>query len=135
MFVHREMHCSYSVDSFPLHTLSTELTCLKFHLDVQEEQLKAGMPASDPNFGVEDASRHGVLSLLEGTGTEETVVSKSYPTVKPATWVKFYAQVAEALAGRGEMPVRPEDAVGLIKLLETVRRSSQVRRTLRFSPE
>lgn len=87
------------------------------------------MKATDTGFGVEGWDKHGVLSVIEGG----KILSGQCSTAKPATWTAYYEQVAKALAGEGEMPVKPEEAVGLIKLIELVRQSSKERRTLKYA--
>ena len=50
--------------------------------------------------------------------------------VKPVTYRAFYGQFAEALAGQGEVPVKPETPRDVIRLIELARLSSKERRTL-----
>ena len=85
------------------------------------------MKPSDAGFGVESEDRYGTLSLVAEDGS---MSSKPYPTVKPTTWSAYYEQMAKAMAGEGEVPVKPEDGARLIRLVELVRQSSKEGRTL-----
>jgi len=49
---------------------------------------------------------------------------------EPLTYSTFYSGFAKALAGRGEVPVKPESASAVIRLIELARRSSEQERTL-----
>lgn len=42
----------------------------------------------------------------------------------------FYREFAKALLGEGEVPVKPEDASAVIRLIELARKSSREGRTL-----
>ncbi len=50
--------------------------------------------------------------------------------IKPVTYRAFYDQFAGALAGQGEVPVKPETPRDVIRLIELARLSSKARRTL-----
>ncbi|KAH0533787.1 hypothetical protein FGG08_007564 [Glutinoglossum americanum] len=107
----------------------TEGTLRKYHLDPQEDQLKAGKRPGDPGFGVEPPDRYGTLTTLSPTTNLPT--RTTYPTISPpATYTEFYRLFAKALAGEGEVPVRPEEARDVICLVELARESSRVGRTL-----
>jgi predicted dehydrogenase len=81
----------------------------RFGLDPQEAQLDGGMVPSDPGYGVEPPDRWG--SLVRGD--ERTPV----PTERGA-YPRHYEEVAAAIRGEGPPPVSPEDAIGLLEILE-----------------
>ncbi|KAI5290984.1 hypothetical protein KEM54_006811 [Ascosphaera aggregata] len=98
-----------------------------FHLDVQEEQLRAGMSPSDPAYGVEPEDRHGVLTHFK----DGKITGSVYPTINPPPkFTTFYAGIAKALAGEAEVPVKAEDASAVIRLIELAQQSSREGRTL-----
>ena len=68
----------------------------------------------------------GTLTCIE----DGNLVSKPYPTVNPVTYKTFYEQLAQAVAGKGEVPVRPEDSRSVIRLVELAKQSSKEGRTL-----
>lgn len=103
----------------------------KYHLDVQEDQLKAGMrPGSDTRseFGVEPESHYGTLTTI----TNGTLASSRLPTIRLATYTEYYRVFAKALEGKGEVPVAAEDASKVIKLIEMAKESSRTWQTLKI---
>ncbi|KAI9788117.1 MAG: hypothetical protein M1835_002458 [Candelina submexicana] len=98
----------------------------KFHLDCQEEQLKAGLRPGDKDYGIESEDHHGILS----TSQNGHITQEVYPTVNPPTYVEYYRQLAKALSGEGDVPVKGEDASAVIRLIELARESSKLGRTL-----
>jgi predicted dehydrogenase len=101
----------------------------KFHLDPQEDQLrKEGMKPGDQKYGIESEDHHGVLCLDKSGGK---IVSQVAATVEPPTYVEYYRRLAAALDGdASKVPVTPEEAVGVIKLVELARESSRLGQTL-----
>jgi predicted dehydrogenase len=104
----------------------TRASYKKFHLDPQEEQLRAGKMPGEHGFGIEAPEKAGQLTVADG---KEMIVTK-LQNVLPETYVRFYAGVAEALAGRGDMPVKAEGAMNVIRLIELAQKSSDEGRTL-----
>ncbi|MFC7378041.1 oxidoreductase [Brevundimonas sp. GCM10030266] len=91
---------------------------LKGGLDVQEDQLKAGMAVGAPGWGVDP--RPAVL--VDGaTG------ARSALACPPGAYEGYYAAVAAALAGRGENPVPPEQALAVMAVLEAGIESDRLR--------
>ena len=101
----------------------------KFHLDPQEDQLrKEGMKPGDKGYGIEREDHHGVLNVVAADGK---IVSEVVPTVEPPTYVAYYRRLAAAMGGdASKVPVAPEEAVGVIKLVELARESSRLGQTL-----
>lgn len=99
----------------------------KFHLDCQEEQLKAGMRPGDAGYGLEPQDRYGVLTTVKnGEITSEVV-----PTVEPATYAEYYRKLARALAGDAkQLPVDPNTASLVIRLVELALQSSSSGKTM-----
>jgi scyllo-inositol 2-dehydrogenase (NADP+) len=83
---------------------------IKYGLDPQEEQLKAGLRPGMAGWGAEPEERHGRLSR-----------SGSVPTV-PGAYEAFYRQLATAMAGEGPVPVTAESAGQVIQVLEAALR-------------
>lgn len=92
---------------------------LKTGLDVQEDQLKAGLSPGAAGWGVDPAP--GVLT--DGaTGAHTPVPSE------PGRYQDYYAAVARALRGQGPNPVPPAEAVAVMEVLEAGLDSARERR-------
>lgn len=95
---------------------------VKYGLDPQEAAVRAGGKLADAGHGVEDPSIHGALTL--GDGTRKTIASER------GDYRLFYAGVAQAIAAGGPPPVRPEDALAGLRIIELARRSAAEGRRL-----
>ena len=105
---------------------SMPLTSIQFHLDPQEDHLKAGMKPGDGNFGIEPDERAGILTSTQSG----QLTTQACPNVEPVTYSAFYSQFVKALDGQGELPVTPETSRDVIRLIELARLSSKEQRTL-----
>ncbi|GAA2884397.1 Gfo/Idh/MocA family oxidoreductase [Streptosporangium fragile] len=94
---------------------------VKHGLDVQEEQLRAGLTPESPGFGEEPPERWGTL----GAGDDRRVV----PTER-GSYARFYREVAACLLDGAPPPVDPEQAVEALAVLEAARRSVAERRVV-----
>jgi scyllo-inositol 2-dehydrogenase (NADP+) len=88
---------------------------VKYHLDMQEDALRAGLRPGGDTWGDEPADRWGII----GAGDDVRRV----PTAR-GHYGGFYAAVASALRGRGPAPVTPEDSCRVLEVIEAARRSS-----------
>ena len=104
----------------------------KYHLDCQEDQLKEGLRPGQAGFGIEPVKRAGTVTTVadEGGKVEEKTCPNEDP---PSTYVTFYALLAEALDGQGEVPVKAEEAEQVIRLIELARMSSKKGCTIRVA--
>jgi len=106
----------------------TKGSFLKYHLDVQEDQLKAGLKPGDEGFGVEDKSMSGQLTTLrDGKPTTTTL-----PNVKPETYASLYSGFAKAIESGGEaaVPVKASEARDVLKIIEAAKESAKTGRTV-----
>lgn len=94
----------------------------KYHLDVQEDQLKAGKKISDAGVGEDPEAHFGTLTVAGEGGKFE---KKTYPSVKPVTYVEFYRTFAKALRGDGNVPVSAEEGRDLLRILEAAQKSDR----------
>jgi predicted dehydrogenase len=94
---------------------------LKYGMDGQEDALKAGLTPASPGWGVDPVDLRGRVD----TGAESAVVES-----EPGAYQVFYARMAEALRGRGPVPVDPKDALMALWVLEAARRSAQEQRVV-----
>ncbi|KAL2010344.1 hypothetical protein VTN00DRAFT_6151 [Thermoascus crustaceus] len=98
----------------------------KFHLDIQEDQLKAGLRPGDHGYGQEPSDRYGTLTTIK----DGKPVAEVAPTVEPPTWAEYYRKLARALAGEGDVPVSAADASAVIRIIELAKESSKLGKTL-----
>ncbi|KAL8992045.1 MAG: hypothetical protein Q9169_007413 [Polycauliona sp. 2 TL-2023] len=103
----------------------------KYDEDPQESHLTSGMRPGDSGFGIEPEDHYGILT----TSQESTMTSAPYPTVQPAadtdtTYKAIYTHLAAAVAGKGDVAVKAEEARDVIWLIEAARRSSEEGRTV-----
>ncbi|KAF9891024.1 hypothetical protein FE257_005281 [Aspergillus nanangensis] len=98
----------------------------KFHLDVQEDQLKSGMKPADNGYGREPSDRYGSLTTIKNGQP----VKEVYPTVEPPTYTEYYRKFARALAGEGDVPASGAEARDVIRLIELAQESSHLGKTL-----
>lgn len=110
---------------FILH--GSEGSFVKCGMDVQEEALKRGGSPDKPGWGEEPRGAWGRLDTQIGglhvEGRVETLAGR---------YTDYWANVADAIEGRAELSVRPEDARDVIRVIELALRSSEERRALAF---
>jgi len=100
------------------HIFGSKASFLKFGLDPQETQLKAGVLPLDPKFGWEEPSIKGRLLFPERS--EDLAI----PSQK-GSYISFYENLYKALVGERDFaPVPAEEALQTMRLLELCRRSS-----------
>ncbi|KAL8697330.1 MAG: hypothetical protein Q9224_002369, partial [Gallowayella concinna] len=101
----------------------------KFHEDCQEAHLTAGKKPGSPGFGIEPQEHHGTLTTLHNN----TLTPTPHPTIQPTestTYKAIYSQFALAIAGKGDVPVKTDEARAVIRLIELAKQSSDEGRTL-----
>ncbi|KAL2219945.1 putative NAD binding Rossmann fold oxidoreductase [Thermoascus aurantiacus ATCC 26904] len=98
----------------------------KYHLDIQEDQLKAGLRPGDHGYAQEPSDRYGTLTTIK----DGKPVAEVVPTVEPPTYSEYYRKLARALAGEGPVPVDPADASFVLRIIELAKESSRLGKTL-----
>ncbi|MGW4467139.1 Gfo/Idh/MocA family oxidoreductase [Micromonospora sp. NPDC004704] len=101
--------------------LGDQGTFTKYGLDVQEPQVLAGTRPGDPGWGVEPAENAGVLGVNDEVETVPTEIGR---------YEEFYAEVRDALLGRGGFPVDPASAVEGLRVIEAAYTSATERRVV-----
>jgi scyllo-inositol 2-dehydrogenase (NADP+) len=95
-----------------------------FGLDSQEADLKSGLRPGGDGWG---HMREGRAELLGHDGQVTALASLS------GRYQDFYSGIVHALRTGAPPPVRPEDAQGVIRVLEAALRSAAERRTVELS--
>jgi len=102
----------------------------KFHLDVQEDQLKAGLKPGDKGFGIENETSSGTLVVLDGDKPKSSV----FKNVEPKTYATLYDGFAKAIEDGGEsaVPVKATEARDVLKIIEAARESAKTGNSVKF---
>lgn len=87
--------------------LGSRAAYVKYGLDVQEEQLRAGADPAAPGFGDDPEERWGVLG-------DDAIATER------GAYLDFYRAIAE-----GRTPVDPESVVEALTVIEAARRSAE----------
>ena len=90
----------------------------KSGLDVQEQQLVAGMSAHDRAFGIEPQAQWG--QLVRDGGSSDYAVS-----AERGQWLEFYRAMSRSIEGDAPVPVSAQQARRVLAIIEAARRSSQ----------
>lgn len=110
---------------FQLH--GSKGSFIKYGLDPQEDQLKAGMRPGDPRWGQDEPAMYGDLTMDVG----ELVVKGKINTLT-GRYEAFYQGIVEAIAQGKPAPVTPEDARNTIRVIERAVESQQEQRVRAF---
>ncbi|TPX57306.1 hypothetical protein PhCBS80983_g03898 [Powellomyces hirtus] len=101
----------------------THGTFVKSGLDVQEEQLRKRITPDTKDFGMESESAYGTLYAVDGDRKVKTEAGE---------YRAFFANVAAAILGQGQLEVQPRQAVDVIKVIEMAKQSHKEGRTIPF---
>ncbi|WP_028268085.1 Gfo/Idh/MocA family protein [Arthrobacter sp. MA-N2] len=93
------------------HVLGSKAGYTKWGLDSQEPALAAGLPPSDPAYGVDPQDSWGVLGV-DGATAPVPAEKGAYP--------RFYAELAAAIRGGGPLPVDPAESLETLKVIERI---------------
>lgn len=121
VILHADMTTPAPGARFTVH--GSRASWIKSGLDVQEDQLKAGLPVGGPGWGVDPSP---ALRVDGASGRRETVRGP------PGDYLAFYDAVAAALSGAGPDPVPPEQALAVMEVLEAGVESNQGRAEVRL---
>lgn len=100
----------------------------KYGLDPQEDCLRNGGTPLDAQWGEEEEKHWGTLVQNQNG----TVTEKIWPT-KAGAYENFYAQMREAILGKAELPVNAADALNTLSIIETARKSAQIKEPVSLS--
>jgi len=98
---------------FVLHGVNGSF--IKQRTDIQEEQLLAGMKLTDPGYGVEPASKDGLLTTIDAEGhkTEESIPSEV------GSYLPLFEAVYQAINNNKPYPVTREDVLIQLEIIES----------------
>jgi len=102
--------------TFAVH--GTKGSFIKYGLDPQEAALKSGHTPDESGWDAEPSEMYGRLTTPEGTRTIPTV---------PSSFTHYYDNVRDAILGKAQLAVTPEQALNVMRGLELGVASSQTR--------
>ena len=92
----------------------------KFAGDPQEQALSGGQRPGELTWGIESPDNWGRLSAsIAGLHVDGRIESQ------PGAYQTFYAEMRDALHSGGPPPVDPEDAIGVLRVIEAARASAR----------
>jgi predicted dehydrogenase len=100
---------------------------LKTALDPQEEPLRRGIAPGGPAWGEDPEEHWGTLYLAS-----DTVPGGSKIRTEPGDYREFYANLRDAMLGKAEIMVKPQQALDVIHAIELAFESSRERRTVEW---
>ncbi|MGX1163006.1 putative dehydrogenase [Arthrobacter sp. SLBN-100] len=100
------------------HVTGSRAAYTKWSRDGQEKALSEGMLPTDSRYGIEARETWGRTGVAGSLKAEPT---------KRGDYPQYYKQLAEALQTGGPVPVDPQDAVAVLKVIENARATPAVR--------
>ncbi len=102
--------------TFAVH--GTKGSFIKYGRDPQEAALKSGRLPNEADWDLEPPEMYGRLTTPDGTRTVATT---------PSSFRHYYENVRDAILGRAQLAVTPEEALEVMRGLELAMASSQKR--------
>jgi len=93
--------------SFAVH--GTGGSFIKYGVDAQEAALKAGRTPGEPDWDADPPALYGTLTTPEG--------ARPVPTI-PSSYARYYENVRDAILGKAQPAVTPEQALNVMRGLE-----------------
>jgi len=115
-FLRASMLAASPGPTFAVH--GTKGSFIKYGLDPQEAALKSGRMPDEASWDAEPSDLYGRLTTPEGTRTIATI---------PSSFSHYYENVRDAILGKAELAITPEQAVNVMHGLELGVASSQKR--------
>ncbi|WP_020570066.1 Gfo/Idh/MocA family protein [Neolewinella persica] len=88
---------------------------VKYGIDVQEDQLKAGMSPLATDFGREPAAQDGILH----TERANEVFRSTIPTIA-GRWLGLFENMYDSITGKAKPAVTLEEVIAQLEIIETV---------------
>jgi scyllo-inositol 2-dehydrogenase (NADP+) len=98
---------------FVLHGVNGSF--IKQRTDIQEEQLLAGMKLTDPGYGIEPASKDGLLTTIDVDGNKTEEIIKS----EVGSYLPLFEAVYQAISNNKPYPVSRENVLTQLEIIES----------------
>lgn len=121
------LHSSSFTHTAPRFQIFGDKGCfVKFGLDPQESQLKNNLSPLDSAFGKEEKSQFGKFTNPD-LNLSETITSET------GQYMQFYHELYQKISlDQGELPVSPQEALKVIKIIEICFESARLERSLQI---
>lgn len=120
------MLCRIPGPTYLIH--GTKGSYVKYGLDVQEENLDKGAIPNTNDWGQEPESIWGTIHTeFEGVKIQGKVESEN------GDYREYFINLRDAILGKAELAVKPEEARNVIRIIELAFQSSKEKRTLEVS--
>jgi scyllo-inositol 2-dehydrogenase (NADP+) len=107
----------------------TDGSYVKFGMDPQEDALKSGHhPKNTENWGTEPAQSWGTMYWFDGDSVQQEKIETN-----PGDYRGFYRMLADAVRGKGDVPVEPKHATEVIKIIECAFESSEKKKAIQLA--
>lgn len=100
----------------------------KFHLDPQEDQLRAGLSFDDASWAKTPQEEHGVLAFADHNGE----LAKETLTTHKGEYLTFFNRLAHAIEDGKFSPADASTVVPVIKVIELALKASEQKQTMPF---
>jgi len=108
---------------FVLH--GTKGSFVKYGIDPQEEALKQGLAPGGAHWGKESQEWWGLINTeIDGASKKATVETR------PGNYSAFYDSVFNRITAGAPLAVTPQEALNVIRVIETAKRSEQTKQTV-----
>jgi predicted dehydrogenase len=91
---------------------------IKYGVDAQEEALKQGRTPGGPEWDADPPALYGTLTTVEGP--------RLVPTI-PSSYARYYENIRDAILGKAQAAVTPQQALDVMRGLELAVASSEKR--------
>lgn len=119
------MLCKIPGPTYMIH--GTNGSFVKYGLDVQEATLNAGAIPNTPDWGVEPESIWGNIDVdYNGVKIQGKIESEQ------GDYKDYFANVRDAIWGKAELAVKPEEARNVMKIIEVAFQSSKEGKTIKL---
>ncbi|MCC2605769.1 oxidoreductase [Planctobacterium marinum] len=109
------------------HVQGNKGTLVKYEMDVQENQLKAGLAITDDSYGIDDEANYGVLYEESDQGL---ICSQRIATL-PGAYPQFYQQVVDSIRYDATPPVSVDAAIEVARFLQLGMLSQEQGKTIK----
>ncbi|CAH0532753.1 scyllo-inositol 2-dehydrogenase (NADP(+)) IolW [Vibrio stylophorae] len=119
-------NCLSTTEGPRFQVFGDQASFIKYGMDSQEAQLREKQGPEHPGWGLDDPANFGVLTTAEGE-------RRTIPT-EQGGYEQFFTQLATAIHHNHPLPVLPDEALNVVRVIEAAYQSAAEKRTIPFLP-